>query len=290
MEKYLVADSYQNGEQVGSPITKDGKQYITVKMRCPRCGGSGIYGGYIENGRCFRCGGCGYEKKVVRIYTESEYAALERQKEKARERKEQERQQAREEGIRRRHEYIVKFGFDEDENVYVVYGGDTFAIKDQLKAMGAKFNNRLKWYFSAPVELPEGYSLVAINFDEICEYSPITRYIDFKMDSITVIKEKIEAASLATLPSDYYPAEIKERIRDLEVTFVKWHSFAGSYGTTFVYTFTLDTYTFVWMSTKLLPEFQRGQKVILTGTIKSFDIYEGIKVTYLTRCVVKEEI
>ena len=293
MEKYLVADSYAKFDQIGEPYLKSGKQYIEIAMCCPRCGGSGIYGPInINDGKCFRCGGSGTEHKEVRVYTDKEYAALQRQKERAKEKREEERARMIAEGEAYRHEAIMKFGFGEDEKAYIVCG-DTYAIKDQLKAMGARYNGILKWYFStSDVELPEGYFLCPISFDEVYTYTPISKYIDFHSESVKVVKEKMAAARAAIQPTSYYPAEVKDRLRDLEVTFMGWHSFAGSYGTTFVYTFSLGEYTFVWMSTKLLPECQcqEGQKLLLTGTVKSFDEYEGIKTTYLTRCVVKEII
>ena len=286
MEKYLVADSYAKFDQVGEPYLKSGKQYIVIKMCCPRCGGSGHYGPInIDDGKCFGCGGSGTERKEVRVYTDKEYAALQRQKERAKEKREEERKRAYEEGVKYRHEAIVKFGFGEDEKIYIVYGGDTFTIKDQLKAMGAHFKTLFKWYFSEPVELPEGYFLLPVSFDEVCEYLPASKFIEVNPKSESIIKEKIAAAREAIQPSNYYPAEIKE---DIEVTFTEYHSFESNYGTTFVYMFTLDSYTFVWMTSKLLLEIERGQKVLLTGTIKNFDMYDGIKTTYLTRCIVKE--
>ena len=291
MEKYLVADSYAKCEQVGEPFLKSGRQYIRIKGVCKRCGGSGHYGpASVNEGRCFRCGGSGTEYGEVRVYTEKEYAAMQRQKERAQARKEEERKRAYEEGVKYRHEAIVKFGFGEDEKIYVVYGGDTFAIKDQLKEMGAHFKTLFKWYFSEPVELPEGYFLLPVSFDEVCEYLPASKFIEVNPKTESIIKEKIAVAREETQPSDYYPVEEKERIRDIEVTFTEYHSFDGNYGTTFVYMFTLDTYTFVWMTSKLLSDIERGQKVLLTGTVKKFDMYDGIKTTYLTRCIVKEII
>ena len=291
MENYLVADSYRNGKPIGEPFLKSGKPYIRVAMPCPRCGGSGIYGGYIEGGRCFRCGGRGVEDKEVRVYTEKEYAALQRQKERAREKKEEQRRREIQEGMARRHEIIMKFGFGEDEYAYVVYGGDTFIIKEQLKALGAHYHYMLKWYFSTPnVELPEGYYLCPIAFDDVFEYYPASRQIDKKYESYTenirVIEEKIAAARNLTIPSEYYPAEIKERLRNMQVVVASCHSFTNDYGVSYIYTFTQDAYTFIWITSKFL-DISVGDKVSLTGTIKDFNCYHGVYQTQLTRCVIK---
>ena len=58
------------------------------------------------------------------------------------------------------------------------------------------------------------------------------------------------------------------------------------YGYTSVYTFTSEDYVFVWMTSKTL-DIATGETVDLTGTIKKFDEYMGIKNTYLTRCLIK---
>ena len=58
------------------------------------------------------------------------------------------------------------------------------------------------------------------------------------------------------------------------------------YGYTFVYTFTSEDYVFVWMTAKNL-DLPAGSTVDLTGTIKKFDEYLGVKQTHMSRCVVK---
>ena len=36
-----VAKSYENLEIIGEPFEENGKMYVTVKGKCPRCGGDG---------------------------------------------------------------------------------------------------------------------------------------------------------------------------------------------------------------------------------------------------------
>ena len=102
MNKYFTADSYKNWERVGKPFTNSkGKLYTKVKCKCDRCV-NGVYVSRIENGApvphpnangvCFQCGGDGYLMEEVRLYTEKEYAAMQKRNEQAREKKEQERE------------------------------------------------------------------------------------------------------------------------------------------------------------------------------------------------------
>lgn len=53
--------------------------------------------------------------------------------------------------------WLEKNGFNtETEVTYVIWGDDTYAIKDWLKEQGCKFNPVLKWHAPEPIELPEG--------------------------------------------------------------------------------------------------------------------------------------
>ena len=87
--------------------------------------------------------------------------------------------------------------------------------------------------------------------------------------------------------SIFYPANEKDRIRNITAKVKSIRGFEGYYGYTNIYTFTSEDYVFVWMTSKYL-EVEAGDTIDLTGTIKKFDEYAGINQTYLTRCIVKK--
>ena len=293
MEKFFVADSYKNMEILGEPFENEkGRLYVKVKGTCPRCGGSGHYSyNQMDGTRCYGCNGSGVSIQKVRAYTEKEYARMQAANEHARAKREAEKEaKARdlvENAAKYKHEVALKLGFGEDEKAYLVYGDDTFAIKDKLKELGARFDPTLKWFFSKEVELPEGYKLCAMSFDELYNYNPQSKWAEFKEDAKAIVSRRM-AELKGPSTSVYYPGVEKERIRNITAKVSNVRGFEGVYGYTTVYTFTSENYVFIWMTSKCIVNLLVGDTVDLTGTIKKFDEYMGVKNTYLTRCVIKK--
>lgn len=302
MEKIFVADSYKDFELVGDPFENEkGKRCIKIKRPCPRCSGLGIIVSHVENdqlvpipvdnGVCYKCGGSKVELKTVRAYTEKEYLQLQKSNERARAKREAAEAAKIQENIERadefKHNTAIKLGFGEDEKIYIVCGGNTYKIKDQLKAMGARFNMTFKWYFTKEVEVPEGYCLCAISFDDLYDYQAETRWARMKDSAEDIIAAKV--ASYYKVPeTEFYPGVEGERIRNFKVRLESVRGFDGYYGYTNIYTFTADKYVFVWMTSKSDLDIRDGEEVSLTGTIKKFNDYNGIHQTMLSRCIVKE--
>ena len=293
MEKIFVADSYKDMEIIGEPFKNEkGRLYVKVKSVCPRCGGSGHYSyNQMDGTRCYGCMGSGISIQKVRAYTEKEYTRMQAANERARAKKEAEKEaKARdlvENATKYKHEVALKLGFGENEKAYLVYGDDTFAIKDQLKKLGARFDPTLKWFFAEEVALPEGYKLCEMSFDELYNYNINTKWPGFKEDAKAIVPRRINELK-GPSTSEYYPGAEKERIRNITAKVASIRGFEGMYGYTSVYTFTSGNYVFVWMTAKCDLDLTAGETVDLTGTIKKFDEYMGIKQTHLTRCVVKK--
>lgn len=301
MEKFFVADSYKDMEVIGEPFDNaKGKKVVKVRGKCDKCGGLGIIVSRVENGRpipipvdngvCYKCGGAKTINKVVRAYTEKEYNAMQRAKQRSRERAEAavaaRNQKLLDNAAEYKHQVALKLGFGEDEKAYLVYGDDTYAIKDELKKMGARFDPTLKWFFSSKVELPEGYNLCEFSFDELYDYKPMIKWADFKEDAPNIVRKRIDKLK-GPSTSIFYPANEKDRIRNITAKVKSIRGFEGYYGYTNIYTFTSEDYVFVWMTSKYL-EIEAGDTIDLTGTIKKFDEYAGVNQTYLTRCIVKK--
>lgn len=302
MENFFVADSYKNMEVVSEPFkNENGKMVVNVKCKCDRCSGLGFIVSYVENGHyipipvdngvCYKCGGAKMITKTVRAYTEKEYNSLQKAKERAAQKREEaaaaKEKEALENAAEYKHKVALKLGFGEDEKAYLVYGDDTFAIKDKLKELGARFDPTLKWFFSEKVELPEGYKLCAMSFDELYNYNPRTKWAEFKEDAKATVSRRI-AELKGPSTSEFYPGVEKERIRNITAKVDSIRGFEGMYGYTFVYTFTSGNYVFVWMTAKSDLNLAVGEIVDLTGTIKKFDEYMGVSQTHLTRCSIKK--
>ena len=288
MNNWFVADSYKNSTQIGEAYEENGKMYIKIKMPCPRCGATGHYSyNQMDGSLCYGCRGKKFITKKVRAYTEKEYHRMQVANERAKAKKETEKLAKIQNRINNadqyKHEIALKLGFGEDEKAYLVYGDDTFAIKDELKKLGARFDPTFKWFFPTKVELPQGYKLCEFSFDELYDYNAQTNWADFKENAKEIVRRRlIELKGPSS--SIYYPAAEKERIYNITAKVSNIRGFEGAYGYTFVYTFTSEDYVFIWMTSKSNLNLTIGDTVNLDGTIKKFDEYEGVHNTYLTRC------
>lgn len=291
MEKIFVAKSYQNGEILDAEPHKNlkGKMVVRVRMTCPRCGGSGHFSyNEMDGTMCYGCMGAGKVVNEVRAYTEKEYTAMERTNERAKERKLEAKAAKEKDLIDNAESYKLevakKLGFSEDGKIYIVCGGDTYAIKDQLKELGARFDYNFKWFLSKIVELPEGYKLCEVSFDEVYDYEPRTKWATFKTNVKDIISAKIAELD-PPKTTKFYPAEVKDKI-SVTAKLSSVRGFDGMYGYTYIYTFIFDDYVFVWMTAKDL-EIEDNSTVELSGTIKAFEDYQGIAQTQVTRCKVQ---
>lgn len=293
---WKVAPSYKYAKILS--VNEDThKAYI--EETCDRCGGRGIVASRVENGHivpipvdggiCYKCNGEGKLHKWVKAYTEEEMnkylAAQERTKARKAEKAEAERQEKLNKSKENQEELLAKWGYDvENPLIWLIGGGSTYEIKDQLKEAGCKFNPALGWYNNHPYEVPEGYKLVSINFYDAYVWFPLSRRFELSDKA-----KEIAEAALATLrPESHseYIGEIKERLRDLKVTLTNVRSFEGFYGTSFIYTFDYNENTLVWM-TSSCKDIEIGDEVFLTGTVKEHSEYKGVKQTKLSRCIIK---
>lgn len=293
MAIWMVAPSYQNAKLV--KVNEETKKAY-ISQVCDRCGGRGYYAIGMNNNRpvlspwdggvCYSCGGKGTIDKWVKAYTEDEYAkyiaAQERTRERKAEKAEQERQEKLNKSKENQEELLAKWGYDvENPLIWLVGGGSTYEIKDQLKELGCKFNPAFGWYCTHEFDVPEGYGLVSINFYDVYVWYPLSKRFELKDNA----KEIADAAKAALEPESHseYMGDIKERLRDLKVTLTDVRAFDGFYGTTFIYTFAYNEDVLVWM-TSSCKDIEVGEKLLLTGTVKEHKIYKGVKQTVLSRC------
>lgn len=296
--KWMVAPSYKYATI--QKVDEDAhKAYIVEK--CDRCGGSGIMAARVENGYvvpipvdggvCYKCGGAGKVSKWVKAYTEKEYEqyvkAQERARERRKEKEEARLQELKDNSEENKKKVLAKWGFDvEDPAVYLVTG-NTYEIKDELKERGGRFNPALNWHFTKEVEVPEGHELVKVAFDEVYEWLPMVKRIELKENA----KEVAAAARIAAMPESKseWVGEVKERLRSLNVVLTGARECSTYYGDSTLYTFDYDGNEMTWF-TSSCPKVEMvvGHSYLLTGTVKKFNEYNGVKQTQLNRCILKE--
>lgn len=286
--EYYVADTYRHMERIGNPFEKDGRLYTEVAATCDRCGGSGVFACRVENnhivphpaygGVCLKCNGDGKIKKVVRLYTEKEYNSAQRAKER-RQVKAAEAAAARLEARKANafSKWLERNGFDSEGNTYII-SGNTYPIKDELKAVGYKFSKELKWHGSAAVEVPEDCFVDKIHWSDIFDWNEAIFEMNFTTKGFDFLENVFASHS-----SGEYVGEIGERLRKIEVIFKGSSNFDGYYGTTNVYRFTYNGAQLVWF-TQTEKDFEENEQYLLSGTVKDHKIYGNVKTTYLSRC------
>jgi len=284
--EWKVAPSYQH--MTIRKIDEESRKAL-VSECCYKCGGSGHY---LHFGECFACGGTGRNEKLVKIYTPEEYEKYlqnaERTKERKTEKREAERRFAEEHSEENMKKALAEAGYDpEDPQVYVIGGANTFAIKDWLKENGFKFNSELNWYCMQPKEVPAPYKLAPIPFSSCFEWNCYFKKFNLKEGA----KELADAARNSLYPksNSEWMGDIKERLRNIEVTYVSSRDIESYYGLSILYTFKAGENILVWFcSGKGLPQdIEVGDSFLLTGTVKDHKEYNGVKQTVLTRCSVK---
>jgi len=258
--------------------------------RCPKCSGSGDYPSMLDDGICWKCSGSGYYWHTWKEYT-PEYRAILDARAAARREKQRLDGQA---------EWLEKFGFTPDGECWIILG-NTYSIKDALKANGCKFNPVLGWY--SREEMP-GYpceKFCLFDFIEVAERDCYhTRAV---VKAVEAIKNPPKnEATPANVSS--WQGEVKQRrdwtlklMRSVDFDVPSFSGFGMDSMTIYIMQdeagniFTWKTSgCMMWkkMEGTELAFAHEGDTVTLAGTVKAHEDYKGTKQTALTRCTVKE--
>lgn len=286
MDTIYVAQSYQNFDKLGEPFEKDGKLYITIGEKCSRCGGSGRIGyfSHIDKGICFLCRGDGTWRKDVRAYSQKEYEAMERRKQRAAEKKERELEEKRKNAQTK---WFAANGFTEEGVTYIL-AGNTFSIKDELKARGWKYNDTFKWHGSEPIEDFPQFALITIKFDDIAEWNYLGQCPEYKSDAAALINRAYQQAFPPAKTN--FLGEVGERLRDIKVTYISCYGYDTRFGYSQSFRFETEDGDIIRWVTGTPQKLEVGDKICLTGTVKEHKTYNGENITVLTRCkIVKED-
>lgn len=257
-------------------IDKNGTKYYE-ETECPKCGGNGYIDAYayIDRGVCYLCGGSGYHVTHWKEMT-PEYTEKLRQKRLAKARKEAPAKNAK---------FLKKEGFSADGRTWIVLG-NTYEIKDDLKAAGCRWHNLLGWHFD---HADNGFNCFELSVDEVTSLSYADEYIwNAYSDVEEYVKEK--RAALAPKSTSEYVGEIGDKI-EAKLTFKSEHHFETHYTyygeLNFIYKFAdQDGNIIVWKTTKCF-DLKEGEEYTVKGKIKDHNEYKGEKQTILTRCKIE---
>ena len=187
-------------------------------------------------------------------------------------------------------------GSGRDGKTYIVLG-DTYAIRENLKAAGAKFNYLLGWHFPEP---NDKYETAELTKDTVlCEASDEVMtllrelpngILDWPWDPYIVqeyVAKLQDEYKARTAPKTEFFGAVGQKV-ELVLSLERRSSYETQWGTATIYAFVDDKGRhFIWKTSTWLEAMDNanaGDKFILKGTIKEHSEYKGRKQTVLTRC------
>lgn len=176
--------------------------------------------------------------------------------------------------------------------------GNTYDIKEELKAQGAKWDSTARhWHMATK---PEGREVIEIDVAEIyqADMAGVYTWNNYRYwnelevsytDRIQAAENKLKAQDS---PSEYV-GQVGDKLNIVVIYThtASWENGYGGYwsaGVTYLHSFKdEDGNVFTWKTGNCF-EADYGDKVVLKGTVKEHNEYKGIKQTVMTRCKVEE--
>ena len=291
-----VANSYVGYEyDETKAYEKNGKMYVSARCKCDRCT-KGVYVTRVENGQpiphpafggvCLKCGGSGFITKEVRLYTDKEFEQMEKASIKAAEKREAAREQKMKvEYANKRAKWLEENCFNENLTTFVYFPADSFEVKDSLKDAGFRFSKILLWHIA---NIPEGYEdkVVEINLDQIAEIGAWGEGY-YKPDARTLVDDVLKNCRPIEESTSEWLFEEKERFYDYAVVLKSVRGMETRFGWTQLVKFEDANGNILQWWTAVEIKAEVGDHVLLTGTVKAYDEYKGVKSTTVTRCKIK---
>lgn len=273
-----VAKSYEDMQQIGEPFEDEGKMYVKVRGKCPRCGGSGHYSyNQIDGTKCYGCMGSGIKLMTVRWYTEAERARQDRAAEKRAEKRAVAQEQ-------RRIKFAARnaFGFGEAGFITLVRG-DNDAIKEWREDHPGLiwFNMIFKWYAPSKNELsdlPEGITTIRLNWTDVRDESDEE---DLQMKDNDFVTAYVNSLTAVPSKSEYQGTVGEWMTKD--VTIKRNLAFENRYGTTHMHIMEDEAENvYVWNSSS--KSIEEGKTVTLKMKVKEHKDYNGVHQTVVWYC------
>lgn len=176
-------------------------------------------------------------------------------------------------------------GFSQEGVTYVYFPNDSFDVKATLKENGFRFNGNLFWHCAT---IPAGYEdkVIEIKLEEVAQMQAWGEGVYFAYAKKTVT-DKMSAEN-AKNDTSMWIGEEKEKISDYPVTLVSVKGVETRYGYSQLVKFADEDDNEINWWTAVEIQAEVGSQVLLSGTVKKLDTYNGKKITVMTRCKIKE--
>lgn len=189
-----------------------------------------------------------------------------------------------------KNDWYAKNGFDESGYTYLIIGGNTYPIKDMLKARGAKYNKYLGWHSSTEyTDLPYPFVAFKIHFNDVYNWSDaacnaVETSAGAKLinNAVALYKKQQEKNSTGT-----YYGEIGGRYTKVKTSFIEVRDCSTRGDLLFMYKFkTEDGCILCWFTTAFyFYDFQPEEALYVSFGVKNHEVARATneKTTYITR-------
>lgn len=277
-----TAKSYENMEIVKEPFEYEGKMYVRVKGKCPRCGGSGHYSFNPMDGTiCFQCRGSGVQVMDVRWYTEGQRASMDKAAEK--------RAAAKAEKVEaRRVKFAARnaFGFGELGYITLVQG-DNDKIQDwrtELPEHTVWYNELFGWFIPAgrePATIPDEIYLHVLKWEQVHDEEDKE---DLQIRDKEEVRKLVHTMLYGESKSQYQGE--KDDWLEHDVIIKRNITVSSSYGDSHMHIME-DAEGNVYVWTPASKSLEEGKTIHLRMKVKDHKEYQGVKQTIVYYCKVK---
>lgn len=197
-------------------------------------------------------------------------------------------EKANAEAVERRKDWLENNGFTAEGTTFV-YTGETYSVKDQLKEGGAKYSGAIGWHSAQQVE---GFECVVVTAEELFTTNVWGDYEYKSADELNALIDSKRPKSEE--PESNYVCAIGDKVK-MELTYVKSIAFerkkfgfySGGTETAYFHRFKDEQGNLlIWCTASYIPN-NKGEVVLVSGTITDHREYEGVKETYLRNCRIK---
>lgn len=277
-----TAKSYDGMEIMGQPFEHEGKMYVRVKGKCPRCGGSGHYSyNQMDGTRCYGCNGTGVKMMDVRWYTDAQRASMDKAAEK---RAAAKAVKVEEHRIRFAARNALGFG---DAGFITILVGDNDFIKDwrtELPQHTVWYNEFFGWFIPSnrtPETIPSNLRTIRLNWEVVMDKNDPE---GLEMRDNEEVKSYVQTLIYGKSKSEYQGSPNEWLTR--EVVIKKNVAADSRYGESHIHIMEdADENQYVW--TTASKNLEEGATYTIKMKVKEHKEYKGVKQTVVYYCKVQ---
>lgn len=277
-----TAKSYDGMEIMGQPFEHEGKMYVRVKGKCPRCGGSGHYSyNQMDGTRCYGCNGTGVKMMDVRWYTDAQRASMDKAAEKRAAAKAVKIEENR---VRFAARNALGFG---DAGFITILVGDNDFIKDwrtELPQHTVWYNEFFGWFIPGnrtPETIPSNLRTIRLNWEVVMDKNDPE---GLEMRDNEEVKSYVQTLIYGKSKSEYQGSPNEWLTR--EVVIKKNIAADSRYGESHIHIMEdADENQYVW--TTASKNLEEGATYTIKMKVKEHKEYKGAKQTIVYYCKVQ---